>query len=157
MTAPKRAPKRAKDLNTMPCWKVRVCMRGGAILHLLSRSEPQVMYANGELKDVVMECISETEYGDTVGFIDGREVAAIAWRFAPRGLPVPGADGGELRGQRKAVRRRAELAAARQSVCQHVQYDDVPATSDQHHAAGAGGRARADRVGGVDTPDENQL
>jgi hypothetical protein len=77
------APKRANDLNNMPCWKVRVCMRGGTILHLLSKVEPVVTHANGEVKDVVMECITETEHGDTVGFIDWREVGAITWRIAP--------------------------------------------------------------------------
>lgn len=45
---------------------------------------------------------------------------------------------------------RAELAAARQLLCRCEQCDDASATSGQ-----AGGRARADRGGGVETPDKN--
>jgi len=77
------APKRANDLNTLPCWKVRIYVRGCGIIHLLCETEPKVIVENGVLQDVQMKCISNTEHGDTVGFIDWREVTAATWRFAP--------------------------------------------------------------------------
>ncbi len=78
------APKRANDINCPPCFKVRVVMRGGGLIHLLSKTEPKVeMHSNGGIAGVAMELILDTEHGDTPGFIDWRECSAITWRFAP--------------------------------------------------------------------------
>jgi len=75
--------KRANDLNSVPCWKVRLCIRGCAILHLLSKEEPVVQIENGKVMNVYMDLITDTEHGDILGFVDWQEVSAISWRFAP--------------------------------------------------------------------------
>jgi len=77
------APKRANDMNLGPCWKVRVYVRECGAIHLLSKVEPVVTRSNGEIKDVAMDIIAGTEYGDTIGYIDWNEVSSITWRFAP--------------------------------------------------------------------------
>lgn len=77
------APKRANDINVAPCWKVRVVMRGGGLLHLLSKDEPVVHCEDGVLVRADMELICGTEHGDTIGYINWREVGALSWRFAP--------------------------------------------------------------------------
>lgn len=74
--------KTAKDMALVPCWKVRVCMRGGTVLHLVSKTEPSVISENNVVLSSSMDLITETSHGDTVGFIDWREVSAITWRFA---------------------------------------------------------------------------
>jgi hypothetical protein len=76
-------PKRANDLNNMPCWKVRICMRGGPLIHLLSKTEPVVLVQDGRIEMIVMDLITGTEHGDTLGFIDWSEIKAVSWRFAP--------------------------------------------------------------------------
>ena len=76
-------PKRANDMNMGPCWKVRVYMKGGGTIHLLSKNEPVVEHVNGEIKEFMVDLITNTEHGDTIGFIDFREIAAATWRFAP--------------------------------------------------------------------------
>jgi len=35
-------PKRADELNILPCWKVRIYMRGGNGIHVLSKTEPKI-------------------------------------------------------------------------------------------------------------------
>lgn len=77
------APKRANDINIAPCWKVRVVMRGGGLLHLLSKDEPVVDCEDGVLMGVRMELICGTEHGDTLGYIYWPDVCAVSWRFAP--------------------------------------------------------------------------
>lgn len=80
-------PKRANDTNLPPHWKVRIWIKGSGILHVLSRIEPTVESENGVIRIVKMEYITGTEHGDTVGFIDWSEVAAVTWRFAPLVIP----------------------------------------------------------------------
>jgi len=76
-------PKRANNTNLPPHWKVRICLRHAAILHVLCETEPIVREENGVIQNVEIEYITGTEHGDTIGFIDWREVGAISWRFAP--------------------------------------------------------------------------
>ena len=59
-------------------------MRRAGVLHVASRTEPAVEFANGAVQGVKMECITGTERGDTVGFIDWAEVAAVTWRFTAK-------------------------------------------------------------------------
>lgn len=79
-------PKRANDLNTVPCWKVRVCLKGGGMLHFLAKTEPVVVRDGAALMDVRMDCITDTEHGDALGFIDWTSVSAVTWRYAPLAL-----------------------------------------------------------------------
>jgi hypothetical protein len=76
----------ANDTNLPPYWKVRIWIKGSGTLHVLSRTEPIVESENEAIRSVKLDYISGTEHGDTVGFIDWREVGAITWRFAP---PAP--------------------------------------------------------------------
>jgi hypothetical protein len=50
-------------------WRVRVCLPG-SIIHLASKTEPQVEFRDGRVANVKMNLIPGAEYGDTVGFID---------------------------------------------------------------------------------------
>ena len=75
--------KRANDINAVACWKVRICVRRCGIVHVLSRTEPEVTHVDDKITDVALNIITDTEHGDTVGFIDWSEVGAITWRFAP--------------------------------------------------------------------------
>lgn len=80
-------PRTANDHTPLPHWKVRIAMRGGHAIHVLSATKPGVRtIIEGEaviIDNVMMEPIENTEHGDTLGFIDWREVAAVSWRFAP--------------------------------------------------------------------------
>jgi hypothetical protein len=76
-------PKRANDTNLSAHWKVRIWMRGAGILHVLSKIEPRVSYVDGTILTVEIDYITDTEHGDTVGFIDWTEVGALTWRYAP--------------------------------------------------------------------------
>ncbi len=75
--------KRANELNSIPCWKVRIYLKGAGILHVLSKNEPIIKRENGRIKNANIEYITDTEHGDTVGFIDWNEVSAVTWRYAP--------------------------------------------------------------------------
>lgn len=77
------APKRANDSNLPPHWKIRLCMVGGGIIHVISISEPSVDQKDGRVFGVNMDPITGTEHGDTIGFMDWTQVAACTWRFAP--------------------------------------------------------------------------
>lgn len=66
-----------------PCWRVRVVMKGGGLLHFLSRTEPRVISLRGDIEDVVADFVEGSAHGDTLGFIDWREVGAVAWRAVP--------------------------------------------------------------------------
>ena len=79
-------PKSSNEIG-FPCWKVRICMRGGAIIHLLSRKEPvMVCRVTGDGGPVDMDIIEGTEHGDTLGLINWLDVSAITWR--PSDAPV---------------------------------------------------------------------
>ena len=62
-------------------WRVRVCLHG-AILHLASRTEPLIVMNAGRIANVEMDLISDTEHGDSIGFIDWSAVTAVTWRRA---------------------------------------------------------------------------
>jgi len=49
----------------------------------LSKKEPIIKKENGIVQDVDIDYIVDTEHGDSVGFIDWKEVSAITWRYAP--------------------------------------------------------------------------
>ncbi len=84
-----------KDGLPRPCWRVRVAMRGAGLLHLLSRIEPRVTYSdvNGGVSRVEIDIINDTPFGDTLGFIDWREVGAVSWRM----LSVPETEGAGIK------------------------------------------------------------
>lgn len=63
------------------CWKVRVVLHG-AVLHVLSKSEPVVLFDNGHLAGVQMDLVRRTGRGDDVGYIDWSAVVAVTWRTA---------------------------------------------------------------------------
>lgn len=65
-------------------WKVRICIKGCAILHFLTKAEPIVTMGVSGIQSVAMDCVTGTEAGDTIGFIDWTQVASITWR--PVGL-----------------------------------------------------------------------
>lgn len=77
--------KRAKAMGLAPCWKIRICMRGGTVIHALSKSEPTVVYDDygQNITRLRFSPIRDTEHGDTIGHIDWADVSAITWRFAP--------------------------------------------------------------------------
>ena len=52
-------------------------------MHVLSKIEPVVYYSEGIISSVEIDYITDTEHGDTVGFIDWKEVSALTWRYAP--------------------------------------------------------------------------
>ena len=72
-----------KPSNLPPHWKVRIFMKGSGILHVLSRTEPAVESVNRVIQKVEIDYITGTEHGDTIGFIDWGQVAAITWRNEP--------------------------------------------------------------------------
>lgn len=76
-------PKRANDCNLCGHWKVRIYIKGCGLLHVLSKTEPIVKTAAHGVDSVDIEYITDTEHGDTVGYIDWREVGAVTWRYAP--------------------------------------------------------------------------
>ena len=77
---------KASDRGLKPHYKVRVVLPG-AILHLCSWTQPQLHYTwqQGAVTvssaDVEADWIDDRGYGDTIGFIDWSEVAAITWRW----------------------------------------------------------------------------
>jgi hypothetical protein len=78
------APKRAADSNLPEHWKVRICVRNCAVIHAISSTEPTIdRDYGGQISAIHMTPIVNTEHGDTVGFLDTKEVAAVTWRFAP--------------------------------------------------------------------------
>jgi len=64
-----------------PCWRVRLFMRGGGVIHLLSHIEPEVEHSCGQIVHIIFDPINSSEHSDTIGFIDWKEVAAVSWRF----------------------------------------------------------------------------
>jgi hypothetical protein len=63
-------------------YRVRVSL-GGALLHVLSATEPVLMRSvTGDVADVAWTPIEGTDHGDTVGYIRWSEVTAITWRKA---------------------------------------------------------------------------
>ncbi len=76
-------PKRANDTCLPAHWKVRICIRGCAVLHFASKDEPVVNFRNEKPIGILWRPIMSTEAGDTPAYIDWDEVSAITWRFAP--------------------------------------------------------------------------
>lgn len=62
-------------------WKVRVQFPGGAV-HVLSRTAPMVRRVGTQVLDVDWDLVTDTEHGDTVGYIRWSEVIGISWRRA---------------------------------------------------------------------------
>lgn len=67
----------ASELGLEPHYKVRVVLPG-ALLHLASKHAPKKT-PDGWHAD----WIDDHRYGDTIGFIDWNQVAAITWRWSP--------------------------------------------------------------------------
>lgn len=65
-----------------PHWKVRINIARCGVTHLISRTEPKALWEDGHISGVDMNLITGTEYGDTIGYIDWREVVAVTWRWA---------------------------------------------------------------------------
>lgn len=65
-------------------WKVRIHIRGTGMIHAISSSEPRLEYDGGLLKNFRIEPIEGTEFGDTIGHIDIKEISAITWRHSPK-------------------------------------------------------------------------
>jgi hypothetical protein len=64
------------------CFKVRIVIPG-AVLHVLSASEPRVRTGPGpSILGVDWDVITDTEHGDAVGFIRWADVSAVTWRRA---------------------------------------------------------------------------
>lgn len=63
-------------------YRVRISL-GGALLHVLSATEPVLTRSvTGDVADVAWTLIEGTEHGDTVGYVRWSEVTAITWRKA---------------------------------------------------------------------------
>ena len=60
-------------------WKVRIGMPGG-IIHVASSTRPVVRFEGGRIAGVDLEIIPDTEYGDTIGFLQWETVTALTWR-----------------------------------------------------------------------------
>lgn len=65
-------------------WKVRVVLRGGAVLKLASETEPVLMSSRVGRRYVEADWIDHHECGETKSYIDWDEVVAITWRFVPK-------------------------------------------------------------------------
>jgi hypothetical protein len=70
-----------------PCWKVRLVI-GGAIVHLLSKTEPVPVIESGFLTNCRLSLIEGTNHGDSLGFIRWASVDALSWRMAPGPEPI---------------------------------------------------------------------
>lgn len=77
-------PKRATECGLPPFWKVRIHL-GGGIIHVASLTEPRLTIDPFTEKPdgIEWQLIEGTEHGDSVGYIDWSQVAAVTWRFAP--------------------------------------------------------------------------
>lgn len=85
------------------CWKVRVCVKGCGFVHLLSFIEPTIILhpEHDTIDEVRAEWVDGTEHGDTLGFIDWREVTAVTWRAAKVEVESPA--GNQQEGRRRLV------------------------------------------------------
>lgn len=75
------------DEPTEPHYKIRLIFRGGAMIHLASSTTPlwvgrQFIVGEG-MTNMGLEWDPIEELGDTVGYIDWDEVAAVSWRWHP--------------------------------------------------------------------------
>jgi hypothetical protein len=66
-------------MKAMTFFKVRLVFPG-SVLHVLSKTEPIVTTCGGKVQGVTWAIVEGTAEGDTVGFIDWSQVAAITWR-----------------------------------------------------------------------------
>jgi len=71
-----------KRMNLPACWKVRVYMRGGGVIHLVAKTEPaKTENDDGQIVHVEADWIKNTNHGDTIAFIDWTEASALTWRY----------------------------------------------------------------------------
>lgn len=62
-------------------WKVRIVMRSAGVLHFASSSEPQLVEDSYDgTRSARWDPIGHPAYGDTLGFINWHDVAAVSWR-----------------------------------------------------------------------------
>lgn len=76
-------PIKASEHGLEPHYKVRVVI-DGALLHLASRDEPHEDHDpyDGGAAFWAADWIADPRYGDTIGFINWSQVAAITWRWS---------------------------------------------------------------------------
>lgn len=67
--------------HTPQRFKVRIVLNG-ALLHVLSTTEPTVHEVAGRIVTVDLTPVEGTAHGDTIGFIRWSDVSAISWRLA---------------------------------------------------------------------------
>jgi hypothetical protein len=75
---------KACQVGLDPHWKVRLVIRG-ALIHAASRTEPQIESVTvlGTVERVVHgDWIEHPDYGDTIGYVDWRELSAVSWRYS---------------------------------------------------------------------------
>ena len=66
--------------GSMYIWKVRLFLPGGCI-NALSRVEPKAhKSATGDLQGLECDFITDTEFGDDIGFLRWNTVMAASWR-----------------------------------------------------------------------------
>ncbi len=73
--------RKASDRELEPHWRVRVVLPG-ALIHLASRSEPKVLSYLNRVTEVHGDWIEDSDYGDTIGFIDWSAVVGVTWRWS---------------------------------------------------------------------------
>jgi len=74
----------ATEQGLEPHWKIRVVLPG-ALLHLASRTEPDVIvddYVN-KIEFVDGDWIADHAYGDTIGYLNWTQAIAVTWRYSP--------------------------------------------------------------------------
>lgn len=53
-------------------------MRGAGVVYILSKTEPIVTKgSSGDISELKIDPITGTEHGDTIGFIDLREICGV--------------------------------------------------------------------------------
>ena len=69
-------------------WKIRIFIRGAGLIHVASRTEPNVMRGvDGRLLGIEADYLPDPSATDKVAEIDWNEVSAISWRFCPADKP----------------------------------------------------------------------
>lgn len=66
-----------------PHYRVQVAL-SDVLLHFASWSPPVLQYQMGELVDVSADWITDSDYGDTIGYIDWTAVTDVTWRYSAK-------------------------------------------------------------------------
>lgn len=76
-------PRRANECGLPPHWKIRIGIRSVGFIHVISLDEPEVLIESGKLVGLKNHPILNTEFGDTIGYVEWENVCSVSWRFAP--------------------------------------------------------------------------